>query len=126
MVLINTVLESRTGLSQIQYDGAKQAQYALTMVGYPSEKYFKNMVHDGMIPNRPVNLDGIKNANKIFVPDATSLKGKMVMQKPKPVVSNYIKIQKEILKLHKTVLVVAYIYFFQRGGIPSQYLQSSG
>ena len=64
-----------------------------------------------MIPNCPVNLDYIKNSNKIFGPDVPSLKGEMVRQKSKPMVSNYVKIPKEVLQLHKTVLVAAYIMF---------------
>ena len=75
------------------------------MVGYPSEKDFKNMVHAGMIPNCPITLDYIKNDNIIFGPNAPSLKGKMVRQKPKPVFSNYNNIPKDILHLHKTVSV---------------------
>ena len=64
-----------------------------------------------MIPNCPVTLDDIKNSNTIFVPNVLSLKVKMVRWQPKSVVSNYINILKEILQLHKTVLVVAYIMF---------------
>ena len=45
------------------------------MVGYHSDKDFKNMVCVGMIPNCPVNLDDIKNANTIFGSDVPSLKG---------------------------------------------------
>ena len=82
------------------------------MVGYPSEKDFKNMVHAGMIPNCPITLDYIKNDNIIFGPNAPSLKGKMVRRKTKPVVSNYGKTLKEILQLHRTVSVVADIMFF--------------
>ena len=67
-----------------------------------------------MIPNFPVTLDDINNDNKIFGPEASSLKGKMVRRKPKPVVSNYIKIPKYILKLHKIVLVAEDIIFVNR------------
>ena len=62
------------------------------------------MVHAVIIPNCPVNPNEIKNANTIFGPDVTSLKGKIVRRQTKPVVSNYIKIPKETLQLHKTVL----------------------
>ena len=64
-----------------------------------------------MIPNFPVTLDGIKNANKIFGPDIPSLKIKNKKQQPMPVVSNYTNIQKDILQLHKTVEVAAEIMF---------------
>ena len=64
------------------------------MVGYPLEKYFKNMMSSIMIPKFPVTLDDIKNSNTIFVTNVLSLKVKMVRWKPKSVVSNYIIILK--------------------------------
>ena len=63
------------------------------------------MVHAVIIPNCPVNPNEIKNANTIFGPDVTSLKGKIVRRQTKPVVSNEINILKDILQLHKMVLV---------------------
>ena len=59
----------------------------------------------------PVILDDINNDNTIFGHNFPSLKLKMLRQKPKPVVSNYIKIPKDILQLHNTVLVAAEIMF---------------
>ena len=67
------------------------------MVGYPSEKYFKNMVRSRMMPNWPFTLDDINNANTIIGPNFPSLKGKLVRRQTKPRVSNYIKVPKEIL-----------------------------
>ena len=78
MVLINTVLESTEVFYHRQYDGAKKAQIALAMLKYPSEKYFKNMVRTGMIPNCPINFYNIKKDNTTFGPNVLSLKGKMV------------------------------------------------
>ena len=89
----------------------KESGREMAMVEYRLDKYFKNMVRARMIPNSPVTLDDIKNSNKIFGPDVPSLKGEMVRQKSKPMVSNYVKIPKEVLQLHKTVLVAAYIMF---------------
>ena len=51
VILVNTVKEIREGFTQLQYEGAKKAQWALAIVGYPSEKEFKNMVRAGMITN---------------------------------------------------------------------------
>ena len=59
VILIRTLWDSREGLSQRQCGGVNQAQRALDMVGYPSDKDFKNMVHARMIPNFPVTLDDI-------------------------------------------------------------------
>ena len=114
MVLINTVFDSREEFSQRQYDSTNQAHHELAVVGYPSEKDFKNMVHSGMIPNFPVTLDDIKSSNTIFVPDVPSLKGKIMRRQTRPVVSNEINILKDILQLHKTLSVAADIVFVNR------------
>ena len=81
------------------------------MVGYPSDKVFRNVVNFGMIPKCLVTLDDIKNYNTIFIPDVSSLKGKMMRRQPNLVVSNYTKAQKDILQLHNTVSVVVDIMF---------------
>ena len=64
-----------------------------------------------MIPNCPVNLDDIKNANTIFGPGIYPIIRKMVRRQPNHVVSSYINILKDILQLHKTVPVVSEIMF---------------
>ena len=69
------------------------------------------MVHVVIIPNCFVILDDIKNDNTIFGPDVPSLKGKILIILPKPVVSNYAKILKEILQLNKMVFVEGDIMF---------------
>ena len=107
LVLVNTVLEIREVFSQRQYYGYKQA---LAMVGYPSYKDFKNMVHSGIIPNCPVIVYYIKNYSTIIVPNIPSLKGKMVMRQPKNMVSNQINIPQYILQLHSMVLVATDIF----------------
>ena len=68
IVLINTVKEVREGFTQIQYEGGKQVQRALDMVGYPSDKDFNNTVHAGIIPNCSVTLEDIKILTKYLDP----------------------------------------------------------
>ena len=70
VVLINTILDRREGSYQWKYNDTKQAQHALSMVGYPTEKHFKYMMLAGMITNWPGTLDDINNKNKIFGQDA--------------------------------------------------------
>ena len=111
MVLISTLLEIREGFSQEKYNSDKQAQRALTTMGYSSDKDFRIMVRDGMIPKCPVTPDDINNDNTIFGTGVPSLKLKMARQKPKPVVSNCINIPKDTPQLHKTALMEADIMF---------------
>ena len=74
----------------------------------------KKMVRAGMIPNCSFTLYDINNDNTIFGPGVPSLKGKMVIRQPNPVVLNYINILKDILQLHNTVSVAADIIFVNR------------
>ena len=50
------------------------------------------------IKNNPVTIDDINTAEKIFGTDVCPLKGKTTHVKPVPVVSDYIKLPKEILR----------------------------
>ena len=111
MVLVNTVKDIWEGLSQLQYEGSKHVQHVMAMVGYLSNKDFKNMVHDDMIPNFPVTLEDIKNSHTIFVSNVPSLKGEIVMQKPKPVLFRYVIIPKDILQVHRAVSVASDVVF---------------
>ena len=54
-----------------------------------------------MIVNCPVTFSDVKNAKLVFVPDITSLKGKLVKRKPASVVTNYVEIPREILESRK-------------------------
>jgi hypothetical protein len=53
-----------------------------------------------MIQNCPVTVEDVDISEKIFGPDMSSLKGKSTRQKPKPVRSDLIEIQKEIITKH--------------------------
>ena len=57
------------------------------------------MVSSNMINNFPVTFRGIKNANKIFGPDITSMKGKSVRSLTEAVVINYMEIPNNILDM---------------------------
>jgi hypothetical protein len=72
MVMVNTVGNNREGFTNGAYNRAKQARRALEMVGYPSEKDFRNMVSSNMITNCPVTPTDINTANKIFGPNVAS------------------------------------------------------
>ena len=74
--------------------------------GFPSERYFENMVRLNMIVNFPVIFDNIKNAKLIFGPDITLLKGKSVRRKPASIVKDYAEIPREILDSCKELEVL--------------------
>ena len=111
IVLFKTVTENNEGFTLREYEGAKAARRALGLVGYPSERDFTNMVSSNMIVNFPVTPRDIKNANKIFGPNAPFMKGKSVRRLPEAVVSNYFEIPEEILSMNVGLEVSVDIMF---------------
>ena len=114
MLLINTVLESREGFVWWEYKGAREAQRAMHIIGFLSERNFGNMVLSNMIVNCPVTFDDVKNAKLIFSTDATSLKGKSGMRNPDNVVTDYVEIPWKILESRKELEVSTDIMFVNK------------
>jgi hypothetical protein len=117
VVMVNTVNGNRKGFTNRAVRAAKQSRRALGMVGYPSEKYFKNMVSFNMIRNFPVKPEDISAANKIFGPNVASLKGKTVRATQDPVLTENVQIPREIVDLNKNVTITADVMFV--GGLVS-------
>ena len=114
MLLLNTVSENREGFTLREYEGPREAQRAMHLLGFPSERDFENMVRSNMIVNCPVTFSDVKNAKLIFGPDITSLKGKSVRRKPASVVTDYVEIPREILKSRKELEVSTDIMFINK------------
>jgi hypothetical protein len=70
-----------------------------------------NMVRSNMIKNFPISPTDITNAHKIFGPDIATLKGKTVRRTPAGVMTEYVKIPKEIISLNKNVTLAVDIMF---------------
>ena len=49
--LSNTVSENREGFTRKEYKGPREAQRAMHLLGFPSEREFENMVRSNMIVN---------------------------------------------------------------------------
>jgi hypothetical protein len=81
------------------------------MVGYPSEKDFKNMMSSNIIRNSPVTPGDISAANKIFCPNVASLKGKTVRVTQEPVLTAYVEIPNNSVDLNTEVAITADVMF---------------
>jgi hypothetical protein len=101
LVMVNTVGNNRKGFTNRAYNKAKQARRSIGMLGYPSEKDFRNVVSSKMITNCPVTPTDISAANKIFGPNVASIKGKTDRVTQEPVLTSYVKVPPEILDLNK-------------------------
>ena len=86
--MLNTVSENCKGFMRREYQGAQEAQRAMHILGFLSERGFENMVRLSMIVNCPINFDGVKNIKLVFGTDIISLKVKSVMRNPDSVVTD--------------------------------------
>ena len=82
------------------------------------------MVCEKLIPNCPVMVHDIDNANRIFSPDLTNLRGKTTRTKPDHVRVDYVEIPWDFVELHKHVMLVADIMFVN--GLPFMVTSSIG
>ncbi len=81
------------------------------MVGNPTDKEFKGMVHENLITNRPVTVQDVENANCIFGPDLANLRGETIRTRLEHVRIEYIQIPWNFVELHKYVTLVADVMF---------------
>ena len=72
------------------------------------------MVRGKYIKNCPVTNEDIVVAYKIFGTNSHSLEGKKTRGKANTVIQDYVSILKEILELHKNVVLTANIIFISK------------
>ena len=95
VLLINTVLKNQKVFKRRDSEGSQEARQGMHLLGFPSDRYFKNMVCLNMIVNFSVNFNNVKHAKLVFGPDITSLKVKLVRRKMASVVTDYVEITRE-------------------------------
>jgi hypothetical protein len=74
-------------------------------MGTPSLKDYKLIITSNMVKNIPITIDEINFVEKVFGPDVSAPKGKTKRQKPALVVSDYVKIPKELIQNHQSVVL---------------------
>ena len=67
-----------------------------------------------MIKDCPVTLEDTNVAKSIWGKDIAALKGKTTRSKPDPVAKDFVKVPKELMKLHKHVFLTADIFFVNK------------
>jgi hypothetical protein len=92
--------------------------------GNPTKQEFMGMVHEKLIANCPVTVQGIHNANQIFDPDLANLRGKTTRTKTEHVRVDYVKIPGYFIDMHKYVMLVADVLFVN--GLPFLVTSSRG
>ncbi len=82
LMLMNTVRGNFKGYTCHEVERAREAQCIQGMIANPTEKEFAGMVREQLLTNCPVTIRDIDNANQIFGPDLTNLRGKATRTKP--------------------------------------------
>jgi hypothetical protein len=113
-VFVNTVSGNKEGFSQRQIKGAESARTLYAKLGYPSIKDFKWVIQSNQITDCPVTVEDITVAHKIWGKDIAALKGKTTRKKPIHVAADYVKVPKELLKLHHEVFLTTDIFFVNK------------
>ena len=109
--LVQTVRGNYEGYTQREILKAKEARRAQAMMGNPSERDYKGMVSNNVIPNCPVTSADISNARAIFGPDLPSVRGKTVRRAPAPVVGDYVAVPRSLVDANKIVTLAADVFF---------------
>ena len=95
---INTVRKKMEGFSKCKVKEAKVACKAQAMVGHPTNREFLGMVRSHMISNCNVSDTAIHNANRIFGPDLTGVRGRTVRRPPDPMHVDYVRVPVSIVE----------------------------
>jgi hypothetical protein len=104
LTFVNTVSKNKEFFTKRQIKGAGITRTLYKTLNYPSMKYFKWVIHSNQIKDYPVTVQGINAALKIWGKNIAALKGTTTWSKKKPLARDYLKVPKELLKLHKEVL----------------------
>jgi hypothetical protein len=116
LVLMNTVRGNFEGYTCHKVKRAREVQCIQGMIANPTEREFAGMVREQLLTNCPVTIHDVDNANQIFGPDLTNLKGKATRTKPERVQVKYVQIPWDFAQLHKYVTLVADVMFVN--GLP--------
>ena len=79
-MLITTVDNNKSKLSALDFSQAKRARALQRRIGRPMTRDYIRYVAMNMIPNCPVTIQDIKNAEFVWGPDLGCVKGKTVRQ----------------------------------------------
>jgi hypothetical protein len=108
---VTTVQGNFEGFTRREVEAAVRARRLQGMLGWPTEAAYEGMVREKLIDYCPVTLSDIKNAHTIFGTDIAGLRGRTVRRKPDRVVPDVVTIPRDLVLLHKSVVLTADIMF---------------
>ena len=81
------------------------------MIGYPSERDFKSMASNKIIQNCPIADSDFTKAGAMFGTNLSGTRDKKLRQEMDIMVTDYIAVTRNLLKLHKFATLVADVMF---------------
>ena len=100
---LTTVRSNIEGYTKRQVDRAKAARDLYHKVGAPTITNLKALLRQNILSNCPVTPEDVDLAEKIFGPDAATLKGRTTRRNPAPTKADYIDIPEELLQDNRDV-----------------------
>ncbi len=85
LMLVNTVRGNFEEYTCHKVKRGREAQLIQGMIANPTEREFAGMVCEQLLTNCPVTIHDVDNANQIFGPDLTNLRGKATRIKLEPI-----------------------------------------
>jgi hypothetical protein len=95
---------------------AKHARELYEMIGQPSYNKFVAIIKNNLLLHSKTRTQDVLCAEAIFGKDLGTLQGKTVRRHPDPVIADYIKVPKDIMKHHSNVIMAVDIMTI--GGVP--------
>jgi len=114
LAFVNTVAKNKLNFTKRQCKEAEVTRILYGTLDRPSLKDFKWIVRSHSIKDSPVTLDDVEVAVSIWGKNIDALKGKTTRKKSLPVSRDYVKVPKEMLKLHHEVFLTADIFFVNK------------
>ena len=81
-VFLTTVDDNKTKFTKRDVKLAELARSIQNRIGRPSLRAYLNIIKNNLLPNTPISITDVLNAERIFGPSLGSIKGKTVRTKP--------------------------------------------
>ena len=113
-VLVTTVADNASNISNADYAQAVLAQKIPKIIGRPTTQTFIYFIENNLLSNCPVNRRDILRAEQIFGPDIGSLKGKTVRRQPPRVEDEEVSLPPTIQQHYQEVMLACDIMYVNK------------
>ena len=114
LIFVMTVSGNKKGFTKREIEGAERARALYINLVYPSKKDFRWMVKGNQIMDCPVTAHDVDVAKQIWGKNVHGLQGKSTREKPIHVAADFVKVPRELMRLHKDVTLTADIFFVSK------------